>query len=148
MVAGAMLATLTFLYVDGFYVALALVFVAAMAWGGRDERLVASLCVAALAATRLLEAPAKFRELELGVLVVDGLFLAALAVLAIRSGRWWLIWAAAFQALGVLGHLGKLVNPGMSRMAYGLMESASSYPVLIALAVAVFQRRRRMRAGG
>lgn len=136
---------LTLFYVYTFYALLPLLVLAAMLWGGWPERAVAWLYVAALVGTELLKsrAAASFMSLEAGVLIVDGALLAALAFVAVRSGRWWVIWATAFQFIGTLGHLGKLVNPGMSPTAYGLMESASSYPALIALAIGIRAHRRR-----
>jgi hypothetical protein len=139
---------LTLIYVYSFYVLLPLMVLAAMLWGGATERTVAWLYVAALLGTKLLRSSmaTSFISLEAGVLVVDGALLIALGWLAIMSGRWWLICATAFQLIATLGHLGKLVNPDMSRTAYGLMESASSYPTLITLAIGIYQYRRRTTA--
>jgi hypothetical protein len=141
---------LTLIYVYSFYVLLPLLVLAAMLWGGTTERTVAWLYVAALMGTKLLKSSGAtdFISLEAGILLVDGALLVALGWLATRSGGWWLICATAFQTIATLGHLGKLVNPDMSRTAYGLMESASSYPTLITLAIGIYQYRRRTTGAG
>jgi hypothetical protein len=141
---------LTLIYVYTFWFALPLLVIAAMLWGGWAERTVAWLFVAALLGTQLLKSSVatSFLSLEAGVLLVDGALLVALGWIAIRTGKWWIICVTAFQLIAVLGHLGKLVNPGMSRMAYGLMESVSSYPALIALAIGIYLHRRRTTGGG
>jgi hypothetical protein len=117
-------------------------------WGGPPERFVALLYVLAVAGSKLLKsAPAiDFHQVETGVFAVDLALLLALAAVTLRVGRWWLIWVTAFQLISTLGHLARLVDTGMTPLAYGLMESASSYPALIGLGVGIVQHRRRVRA--
>jgi hypothetical protein len=141
---------LVLLYVNGFRVLFLLTIIAAMVWGGRTERGVAVLFVAVWAASQALRAMADTRYLgfETGQLIIDMIMLIGLLIVTLRSGHWWLICATSFQAVGVLGHLAKLVNPVMSRMAYALMANISIYPAVIALAVGIWQHRRRVTGGG
>jgi len=146
----AMLSPAGIAYVYGFWVALPLTCIAAGLWGGWPERAVSLLYAVALVATALvLERYAKpFVSIQVGVLLVDALLVAALVLLAMRSHRGWLIWASSFQLIGTLGHLSKLVRPDMSRLAYGLMEGASGWPTLLALMIGIWGHWRRTRASG
>ncbi|WP_431469268.1 hypothetical protein [Sphingosinithalassobacter sp. LHW66-3] len=121
---------------------------AAFLWGERPEREAALLFLAGAALSELskTDAASRFLMVEHGVLLFDLGFTAALGTLAILHKRWWLIWATAFHVLATLGHLGKLVEPEMSRMAYGLMQSASSYPVLIAFGIGIWAAQRRRKS--
>lgn len=142
-----MLTLLIQIYVYSFILLIVLTTAAATFWGGWTERLVAWLFVAAFASTRLLKSSA-YGSLETGILIVDGTLLVVLAAITIRTGKGWLIWATAFQLIATLGHLGKLLNPELSRMGYSLMETASSHPTQIALAIGIYLHRRRMTGGG
>ncbi len=138
-------------YVMTFYLALPLLVLAASRWGGWPEKSVAILFVAAALATMLVRSGAatKYHSVELGVFAVDLALLAGLAAVAVRANRWWTIWAAAFQAITVTGHLAKMATPGLSRMAYALMLGVSAYPALIALALGIWNHHRAtIRAAG
>jgi hypothetical protein len=114
----------------------------AFAWwrGQWPERAAATAYLLAWLATELLQPDLyhRFRYMEAGVLVVDAALVAALAYLAIRSGRGWLIWATAFQLLSTSAHLARAMDPSFSALAYAIMEGASSYPTQIALAFGIF----------
>ena len=136
---------LGFVYANVFNLLLFLTAVAAVIWGGWVERVVSALFVTALVASLavLRFSSVKYLGFETGLFIVDGTLLIALLLVTLRAGQGWLICATSFQAIAVLGHLAKLVNPHYSRMAYWLMANASIYPTVIALAVGIWQYRRR-----
>lgn len=130
-----------------FWTSLVLVAACAWRWGGDPERKVAAMYLLAAIAT-LLVRPAvaiRYREVEVAVFVIDALLLLGLAVVAVRSDRWWPVCAAALQALTVLAHVGKVVNPDLWRYGYQLMAVWAAWPTVGLLAAGVWSHRRRAR---
>lgn len=113
-----------------------------LAWrhGGLDERLTAGAFVAATLASRLLQTG--YGHTEMGVLAVDLALLAALIVLALRSDRFWPMWAAAFQLVGSMVHIGSMAETGNFAWAYAVGLIFWSYPVIIALMVGTWLEAR------
>jgi len=136
-----------FLYLGLFWFTLPVLLIAAGLWGGKSERLVAGCYVAALAASKLLKSAPQhdFFKVEAGLVVADAALLAALIAVAARYGRSWVILVAAFQLLSTLAHFARLIRADLTPLAYSLMESASSYPALILLAVGIVSHHRSAR---
>jgi hypothetical protein len=144
-------------YVAGFWLLLLALFV--LAWSGRrrsaglwtdirePETGMATLLLGAAVLTVLLRpSPAtRFIDLEWAMLLVDAGLFVGLAALGVRSGRWWVLCAAALQAISATAHVARLVTPGMFRLGYQVMEEASSYPTLLLLAWGLWSRRRLAR---
>jgi hypothetical protein len=135
------------IYILGFYVVLTVTALCAARWGGWVERTAALLFIGAAVATRLLflDFGRHFVGLETRVLLVDLALLATLCALTMRVGYGWLICAASAQAITTLAHFSKLLMLDLSRLGYALMEGASSWPTVIALAVGVWQHHHRRR---
>jgi hypothetical protein len=68
-------------------------------WGGLDEKLAASGFIIATIASNFANR-SNYTNTETGILIIDLLLLAGLVVLALRSDRFWPMWAAAFQLVG------------------------------------------------
>jgi hypothetical protein len=65
---------------------------------------------------------------------------------ALRSDRFWPIWAAALTGLGVIVRISTLVDPRIIPRAYMTAAGAWSYLVVIAVVVGtVLEVRRRTR---
>ncbi|NIJ21119.1 hypothetical protein FHS95_002822 [Sphingomonas naasensis] len=140
-----MLSPLGLVYVYGFWVALPLTCLAAFLWGGRTERAMSLFFLLALIATNAVLKPHAdpFASIALALVAIDCAVLLALVLAATLSGRGWLIWASAFQIVATVGHLSKLLLPDLSRLAYGPMEGASGWPILLALMTGIWRYRRR-----
>jgi hypothetical protein len=127
-----------------------LLIVALLAWWRAQwpERAAATLFVAAWIGTQLFESEVHQRwfYLETGVLAVDVTLTIGLGYLAVRSGRGWLIFATAIQLLSTMAHLGRVIEPHFSALAYAIMEGASAWPTVIALAIGVWRNPRRSKA--
>ena len=85
-----------------------------------------------------------------GVMGMDIVLLAVLLGLAWHSRRSWLVWASAFQALIVTGHLLVAVNLRPPSDAFATVNNMSNYGLLIAMAVGTFwvwQERRAASMG-
>jgi hypothetical protein len=115
--------------------------------GGRPERVVAAANLAAWVGTFLAYDRLRFGDVQLGVLLVDAAFLAVLVWVALTARRWWPLFAAAFQLLGLVIHLATELDSGIVLLTYlrGLM--IWSYLVLAALALGASSAWRRRRAG-
>ncbi|KPF80510.1 hypothetical protein IP88_00030 [alpha proteobacterium AAP81b] len=106
--------------------------VIAWRWGGLDEKLAASgFAVAGLASN--LANQSFYVHTETGVLAVDIMLLAGLIALALRSDRFWPMYAAAFQLVAVTVHVASMTEHGNFAWAYAVGLIFWTYPVLIAL---------------
>lgn len=86
--------------------------------GGRPERLAMTALVAASLASPLVQDTSNFDTPQWGVMIVDILLLAALTALVWRYSRSWLPWAAAFQLITVMTHVGYALNLDILSRAY------------------------------
>lgn len=112
----------------------------AFKFGGFDEKVAASAFVVATLASRLVQQ--NYAHTETGVLVVDFLLLAGLLVLALKSDRFWPMYAAAFQFVGSLVHVASMAEQGSYAWAYAVGLVFWSYPVMIALMVGTWLEAR------
>jgi hypothetical protein len=115
--------------------------------GGPPERLVGAVNLVAWLITRVVEDRKDWFDTQWGILSVDIVFLAVLVWLALTRDRWWILFAAAFQLLGVVTHMAILADTQVRSLAYLRSLAIWSYLVLAALAVGtVFADRRRREA--
>jgi hypothetical protein len=115
-------------------------------WRGRsDERLTAAVCIAASLASLAMLGPVRLRyaDIEIGVLAIDMLTLAAFTYVALKSDRFWPLWISGLQLTTSVGHLLKAVDPTLVPMAYAAALRMWSYPILIILAVGTWRSHRR-----
>ncbi len=113
--------------------------------GGRDERLVAGLCLTGTITTSILLAPLheRFQDVELGVLAVDLVLLGGFLAVALRSYRFWPLWVAAPQLTTTLGHILKGVDADLIPKAYAASLSFWGYPILLILLIGTWRSYRR-----
>ncbi|MDB5492819.1 MAG: hypothetical protein JWP86_156 [Phenylobacterium sp.] len=117
---------------------------AALWKGGWSERLVAIGFLAAWLVTPVLRRGGWEGPAWTG-LAVDGLFLALLVFVALRTRRWWPLFATAFELLSVLSHIARLVDPGVRAWAYATADAIWTYFLLTALALGTYNRWRDRR---
>ena len=111
-------------------------------WGGLDEKLAAMGFLLATA-TSVLANQNHYEHTETGVLAIDILLFVALLVLALRSDRFWPMWAAAFQMVGTMVHIASMTETGDFAWAYAVGLVFWSYPVVIALMVGTWLEARQ-----
>jgi bacteriorhodopsin len=92
-------------------------------------------------ATPLLRNP-RWEAPQWAGLVIDALFLILLVTVALRSQRYWPLFAAAFQLLAVLTHFARMIDPGVRAWAYYTAGIIWTYVTLAALAVGAYNRWR------
>ena len=102
--------------------------------GRSDERASAAVLILASLLSPLVSAH-RFHAPELGVMLVDFAVLAWLVRTALTSDRYWPLWAAGFQVVGVMIHFARLVAPDIWVLAYSNAEIFWAYPVYFALMI-------------
>ncbi|WP_374469367.1 hypothetical protein [Phenylobacterium sp.] len=73
---------------------------------------------------------------------MDVSLLVVVVVVAMRSSRYWPIFAAAFQLLAVITHAAHLLDPGVGDWAYVTAGVIWTYLLLLALALGTWNRWR------
>lgn len=77
------------------------------------------------------------------MLLIDAVTFALSCLLALRANRFWPIWVSALLGLGVLGHLARIVEPGLFWWAYAVALTIWSYPILALMMLGTWGHRRR-----
>ena len=98
--------------------------------------------ILAAAATALAPDGNYWRATNLWVLAIDTLLLIAFIAIAVRSERWFPIWSAGLQLVGVSFHIGSILAPDFAPDAYFLLQAFWAVPVLMLLVVGVALDRR------
>lgn len=117
----------------------------ALRWGGLDEH-IASVAFLVATGSSWLFTSTDYADTETMVLLIDLVLLACLTVLALRSDRFWPLWAAAFQLVGTTVHFASMAETGDFAWAYAVGLIFWSYPVMIALGVGTWLEGRHRRA--
>lgn len=109
--------------------------------GRSDERLTAAVCITASLASLVLMGPVRLRysHIEIGVLAVDILTLAAFTYVALRSDRFWPLWVSGLQLTTSIAHVLKAIEPSLVPIAYAAAGRSWSYPILIILAIGTWR---------
>lgn len=133
-----------------FNALLAITTVAAMIWGGGPERWTAFMFLLAALATIFVQ-PALtqlFQNVELGVLLIDLLLLAALVVLALKADRHWPMWAVALHFTAILAHAVKGIDAETIRWVYQMLLRISSYGTQFVLLGGIIRHQQRLARNG
>ena len=102
-------------------------------WRGRsDARLAAGAYLMAWAITRMVYDPGD-RGTQWPILGVDIALLALLGWIALRSRRFWPLFAAGFQLLAVGIHLARAADQAVTGWAYITAQVVFSYLVILAI---------------
>lgn len=127
------------------FTTVAITFFIALKWGGIDEKIAALVLVVAVFATNIVT-DGSYDHTETNVLVVDISVFFGLLVLALRSDRFWPLWAAAFQLVATMVHIGSISQTGDFSWAYYFALTFWSFPVFIALMAGTWLEGRGRRA--
>lgn len=115
--------------------------------GGRDERIVAIVCLVASVLTAFVLSPwgHRYSQIEAGEMLVDLTVLAVFVAVALRSDRFWPLWIAGLQLTSSLAHLLKGINIDLLPQAYAAATKFWSYPILLIIAAGTWRRQQRTR---
>jgi hypothetical protein len=117
--------------------------------GGPPERLgTTMLAIFSLLTAAAIPDKSRFQFLESGALVVDLLCLAAFVMLALRADRFWPLWVAALQLLGVASHGVKFLEPDLIPRTYAFMLAIWSYPMIFLMIIGTARHQARLRKFG
>lgn len=124
--------------------------VAAAGYGRWEERASAAGLAANIAFTILLR-DWGWSGMQWGAFGADVLYLGLLVFIALRSERYWPLFAGGFQLLTILLHLGRLVDPKLNSWGYATAEVIFTYLVEYAIlfgVISAWRMRRQLRAMG
>lgn len=114
-------------------------------WRGRyEERAAAAACLIATVTTVLVIQPIAERYSNPDPLLI-GIDLAMLAVfvaIALKSQRFWPLWAAGFQLTMSMSHLLRTVDSDLIPRAYAAAAVFWSYPILLVILVGTWRTPR------
>ncbi len=110
-------------------------------WRGRDEERLATAGLLANWALCMVVYRTS-EQAQIPVLVFDSALMALYLAIALRSQRYWPLFAAAFQILVVLTHLARLADAGVSGWAYLTALLVWSYLSVFTLAYAAWTAPR------
>ena len=113
--------------------------------GKSDEQIAAMVCVVATASTVLVNSPLtrRFTGVEMGVLAVDLLTLAAFTAIALRTSRFWPLWVAGFQLTSTFAHVLKAIHFGLLPQVYAAAERLWVYPIFLFIIIGTWRSSRR-----
>lgn len=133
-----------------FVTLLALTTLYALWAGGGPERVAATVYALSVVVTHLalLASNQHWRNLEIGVLIVDAATFAIFVLIALRADRFWPLWVSALLGIALLGHLGRFVMPDTYWLAYAKVLAMWSYPILALMVMGTFLHRRRLKLYG
>ena len=103
-------------------------------WRGRDEERLAAAGLLANWALSLVVFRSMSETTQWEMLIFDTALLALYLWLALRSHRYWPLFAAGFQVLVVVTHLGSAIDPTVSGWAYLTAGLIWAYLVLFSIA--------------
>ncbi len=113
--------------------------------GGWPERTVAVGMIADSVASGILQDRHNWATTQWGDLAVDVAYLLLLVWVALKSDRLWPLWAAAFQLVGVVIYLARIVDMKVGALAPFTAVVIWSYLVLLSVVVGTWQRWRDRR---
>lgn len=114
--------------------------------GGAPERVGAAIIGigSVLTYVAMSNAATNYHSVEVDAFIVDLVCLVAFVILALRAERYWPLWVAALQIIGIAGHAVKLAEPSTLRQAYGFALVFWSYPMLLLIALGTWRHRQRL----
>lgn len=112
-------------------------------WRGRDDERLAAAAVLANWALSMVVFRARSEETQWAVLVVDAGLFAVLLWIAMRSPRFWPLFAAGFELLALLTHGAHALDAGVSGWAYLTATRIWSYLILVAIGYGAWTAPRR-----
>ncbi|GAB5486497.1 MAG: hypothetical protein Pars2KO_00670 [Parasphingorhabdus sp.] len=133
-----------------FLLVLAAVVIYAIYRGGTPERAVASVALLAVSLDPFVHSvtPVAYSKMDPGHLVIDVIVWGAFLWVALRANRFWPLCVVSLQTIALVAHIAKLMDVSIHPQAYFIMQVASSYPLLITLAIGTYCHQRRLKEHG
>lgn len=131
-----------------FNSALVCILLYVVTWGGRAGRFGASFAIVATLFTYVGLGDAEpYRHFNFLIFAGDIVLFIGFVYIAIRSNRWWPIWAAAMQLNGVSAHLVAALSSSHLSEVYYRMTSLWGIPILLIMALGTVLDARAAKGG-
>lgn len=114
----------------------------AMWRGGRPERFAGALFLAITIATFLLP-DRRWMDVQYAIMWLDIGYWVILVGLALIADRWWTLWMAGLQGVGVLLHLAFWAQMQITSLAYSIGLNLVGYTLLTSLLIGTVSYIRR-----
>lgn len=111
--------------------------------GGWPERVAAVVMTVAWFSSGVVQDRAQVWGPQVAIMAIDLALLAFLLALALRTDRWWPMWATGFHGLGVLVHIALAVDPKIWSRPYFIAQTVFSFLTVLALFVGAIARPAR-----
>jgi hypothetical protein len=133
-----------------FIALLAFSIIYALRKGGQPERAVAIVFLLMTISDPFVHAltPIQYTQLDPGHFVIDLAGWIALLAIALRARRFWPLWVSSFQTVSLVAHVVRLLDYSIHPVAYGVMQVAGSYPLVILLMIGTFNHQQRFAENG
>jgi len=133
-------------------VTMALLFVAALRWGAGPERICAATVVAMNLGDRayhlLIGSDTIYDTVDTGHLILDLAAAALFIGVALQANRIYPLWLSAFQLVSIVAHFVRRVDEQLTILAYGLLNYAPYYFILLILTGGIWAHARRAKRYG
>ena len=118
--------------------------------GRAPERWTAAIFACAVASEPLVHlfTPLIYSKMDPGHFVIDVVAWLGFFTIAIRAERFWPLCLVALHTITLMSHIAKFMDVSIVPRAYFIMQIATAYPSVIALAVGTYQHQRRLKANG
>jgi hypothetical protein len=117
-------------------------------WRGRwPERIGAMAMIIAWIASAALHDASQLRGPQSVIMAIDIMLFLVLLAIALKSDRWWPMWACAFHGLSVVLALAMLADPRVWSRAGFIASGVFSYLTMLALFLGALARKPRAEAG-
>lgn len=114
----------------------------AMWRGGRPERFAGALFLLVTIVTFLLP-DRRWMDVQYAVMWLDIGYWLTLVGLALIADRWWTLWMAGLQGVGVLLHLAFWAQMKITSLAYSIGLNLVGHTLLVALLIGTISYMRR-----
>jgi len=112
-------------------------------WRGRDEERLAAAGILANWALSMVVFKARSNDIQWAVFLFDAVLTGLYFWIALRTRRYWPLFAGGFQLLVIITHVGHLIDPRISGWAYLTAQLVWAYLVLISIAYGAWTAPRR-----
>jgi hypothetical protein len=103
--------------------------------GGRSEKAGVLIILTASVLTIMVQQSSLFdwRTDRLTLIGLDVVVLFAFFILALRTRRFWPLWATAFHLIAVCSHIVIFLEPHGILQAYALLQGFWAYPIMLSI---------------
>ena len=128
-----------------FWAILFLIALYAFRRGEKPERIMACTMVSMILADLSLHLVTTNTDtiINMAHLILDTLMWVIFVGLALKANRLWTLMVAALQTVTLCSHIARIFSIDINAQAYGIMQVAAAYPMLLILAIGTWRHQQR-----